>query len=94
MRDGMKPDISVVILSWNTLDLTRACLRELGRCRADSDLSYQIIVIENASVDGSLEMIRDEFPGVELYRNDEHQGYARGVNQGLRLARGRFVVLL
>ncbi len=88
------PDLSIIILSWNTLELTRACLRELSRCRERSPLRYEILVIENASEDGSLEMIRDEFPDVRLYRNPENLGYARAVNQGLRLATGRRLVLL
>ncbi|MCB9832232.1 MAG: glycosyltransferase family 2 protein [Planctomycetes bacterium] len=88
------PDISVVVLSWNTMELTRACLGALRICAEGSPLRLEVIVIDNASGDDSLAMIRAEFPEVRLYRNDVNQGYARGVNQGLALATGRSICLL
>lgn len=88
------PDLSIVILSWNTCDLTRACLDWLRRARAASSYAIETIVIDNASADDSLAMIGREFPEVRLYKNAVNVGYARGVNQGLRLARGRFTMLL
>ncbi len=92
MADG--PDISLIVLSWNTLELTRACLRELENCAKDSPLSYETIVIDNHSEDGSADMIAQEFPRARLERNQENVGYARGVNQGLALATGRLLTLL
>ena len=88
------PDISLVILSWNTLDLTRKCLAALRACREASDFDIETVVIDNASEDDSVSMITAEFPEVRLYRNTENLGYARGVNQGLRLATGRLITLL
>ncbi|MFT7618280.1 MAG: N-acetylglucosaminyl-diphospho-decaprenol L-rhamnosyltransferase [Planctomycetota bacterium] len=88
------PDISLIVLSWNTLELTRACLRELDTCQAASHLKYEIVVIDNHSEDGSADMIANEFPHVQLTRNQENVGYARGVNQGLGLASGRLLTLL
>ena len=89
-----RPDISVVVLSWNTLELTRACLRELRRCGESASLELEVLVIDNASADDSVAMIRAEFPEARLFLNDVNQGYARGVNQGLALAEGRFICLL
>ncbi len=92
MAEG--PDISLIVLSWNTLDLTRACLRELQVCQAASDLDFEVVVIDNNSEDGSADMIASEFPHVQLARNGENVGYARGVNQGLAMAKGRLLTLL
>lgn len=90
----MSADVSIIILSFNTRELTCACLEALHHGRAASDLELDVIVIDNASTDDSVAAIRDRFPGVRLYRNAENQGYARGVNQGLELAEGRHVLLL
>lgn len=84
-------ELSVVIPSWNTVDLLRACLRHL----LAADLpEAEVIVIDNASADGSADMVAREFPAVLLVRNPENAGFARACNQGLRLARGSFVLLL
>jgi GT2 family glycosyltransferase len=88
------PDVSIVILSWNTRDLTRACLAALRACAERSTLVLDVIVIDNASADDSVDMMRAEFPEVRLFRNETNLGYAKGVNQGLALARGRMTMLL
>lgn len=86
------PDLSLVILSWNTKDYLRACLEHVRA--GTGGLRTQIVVIDNASHDGSADMVAAEFPEVELHRNAENRGYALGVNQGLSLSRGRTVGLL
>lgn len=88
------PTVSIVILSWNTRELTRACLGAIRNCRERSTLEYDVIVIDNASADDSLAMIRSEFPEVRLFKNDVNLGYAKGVNQGLKLATGEYTMLL
>jgi N-acetylglucosaminyl-diphospho-decaprenol L-rhamnosyltransferase len=93
----MTHDLSIVIVSWNVRELLRGCLRsatesltrEKGR-----DLSAQVIVVDNASVDGSAEMLREEFPHVSLIANEENVGFTRGNNQGLALSDGRYALLL
>ena len=85
------PDLSIVILSWNTQDLTLACLRSLQRDR--TSLTREIIVVDNGSSDGSADAIA-AIPGVELLRNAENRGYSGGNNQGARRATGRWVCLL
>jgi GT2 family glycosyltransferase len=84
-------DVSIVIPSWNTRELLRACLASLERHGLPHS---ETIVIENASGDGSADMVAREFPRVRLVRNAENVGFARGCNQGLRLARGRHALLL
>ncbi len=86
------PELSIVVLSWNTLELTRRCLRSvLGR---DHGLALEVIVVENASHDGSAAMVEREFPAARLLKNGKNEGYARGNNQGIALARAPLVLLL
>ena len=84
-------ELSVVIPSWNTLGLLRACLQHLYT----ADLpETEVIVVDNGSADGSADMVAREFPRAQLVRNAENLGFARACNQGLRLARGRYALLL
>ena len=84
--------LSVVIPSWNTRDLLRECLRSLER--AELPEATEVIVVDNASADGSADMVAEEFPDVVLARNAENTGFAKGCNQGIRMSRGEYVLLL
>lgn len=86
------PDLSVIIVSWNTKELLKNCLEPLFRETKKATL--EVIVVDNASADGSPEMIEKEFPGVHLVRNEENLGFARANNQGIRESRGKHVFLL
>jgi GT2 family glycosyltransferase len=88
----MTPDLTVIVLSWNTRDLLADCLESLEGARRGTEL--QAIVVDNASADGSAEMVAARFPWVELVRNATNRGYAGGVNDGLALARGAKICLL
>lgn len=91
MSDATEPPVlSVVIPSWNTKELTRVCLEFLDR--ADKP-STEVIVVENGSEDGSREML-EAWPGLRLVVNEQNEGFARGCNQGMELARGQYVFLL
>jgi N-acetylglucosaminyl-diphospho-decaprenol L-rhamnosyltransferase len=93
----MTHDLSIVIVSWNVRELLRRCLRSAAEgltCEKGRDLSAQVIVVDNASVDGSAEMLREEFPHVSLIANEENVGFTRGNNQGLALSDGRYALLL
>ncbi len=87
-----RPDVSVVVVSFNTREMLRDCLRTL-KARA-GDVTHEIIVVDNASGDGSPDMIDDEFPEARLIRSDRNLGFAGANNRGFELARGRYVVLL
>lgn len=84
--------ISIVIVSWNTLELTRACLR--SAYEAKGDLAAHIVVVDNASSDGSADMVAREFPGVHLIRNPDNRGFATATNQGIRAFSVPYVLLL
>jgi GT2 family glycosyltransferase len=85
-------DVSIVIVNWNAKDYLRDCLRSIDeQTRA---CSYEVIVADNASDDGSQEMLRSEFPAVRAILNEENHGFAGANNQGIGVARGRYVLLL
>ena len=85
------PDVSIVIVNWNTRDLLRDCLRSIV---AQTRRDFEIIVVDNASTDGSAPMVLSEFPEAVLIANDENHGFAAANNQGIRKATGRYVLLL
>lgn len=86
------PDLSIVIVSWNTNQLLRECLDSiLGRPQG---IDCEIVVVDNASADGSADMVARDFPAAVLLRNPENSGFARGSNLGLARCRGRHVLLL
>jgi GT2 family glycosyltransferase/glycosyltransferase involved in cell wall biosynthesis len=89
---GNKMDTSVIIVNWNTRDILRDCLVSVyAQTKA---VSFEVIVIDNASTDGSAEMVRAEFPEVILLQNDKNRGFAAANNQGMSVAKGRYVLLL
>lgn len=86
------PEITVILVSFNTASSTRECLRAL--LSTDKHPEKEIIVIDNASHDGSAAMIRQEFPEVRLIANDVNVGFGRANNQGAAVAQGRYLLLL
>lgn len=84
--------LSICIVNWNTRDLLRACLRSM--VAHPPTIEHEILVADNASVDGSAAMVAAEFPMARLFANDANLGYAAGNNQLLRAARGRWLLLL
>jgi GT2 family glycosyltransferase len=88
----MKPDLSVIVVNWNTLERLRACLRSLDEHL--SSVRHEVIVIDNASNDGSPDMVETDFPAVRLVRNEENVGFGRANNQAMRVADGTWFLLL
>ena len=86
-----QPLISIIIVSWNVRDLVRQCLASI-----EQYVSYphQVIVVDNASKDGTVAAIKKEFPQVQVLASSSNLGFAKANNLGLREARGRFVVFL
>lgn len=81
----------MVIVNWNTREELRDCLT--SALAADAGAA-EITVVDNASTDGSVEMLHGEFPGVRLIANRENLGFARASNQGIKASSGRYVLLL
>lgn len=78
-------------MSYNTADLTVACLESVF---ASQRVSYEVFVVDNASKDGSAEIIRKKFPEVRFVANETNRGFGAANNQALRECKGRLVVFL
>lgn len=90
-------DLSVIVLSYNTKEITDECLRRLqvaGSRLQESGYRIQVIVVDNASSDGSVEMISKKHPWVELIASKENTGYSKGNNIGISKAKGDYILLL
>jgi GT2 family glycosyltransferase len=86
------PDMSIVLVCWNNREYLEPCLRSLYEGNLQS--SFDIVVVDNGSTDGSQEMLRQQFPEVEIIQNDHNVGLARACNQGTEATNGRYVLLL
>jgi N-acetylglucosaminyl-diphospho-decaprenol L-rhamnosyltransferase len=85
-------DLSVIIVTWNTRELLSKCLASLPA--AVSGLSVETWVVDNASIDSTVEMVRAQYPEVRVIANRENRGWAEGNNQALEQSEGRFLLLL
>lgn len=85
------PDVSIIIVNWNTRDLLAGCLDSIERTTDGLDL--EIIVVDNASTDGSRAMVRQQFPHVHLIANQENVGFAKANNQAMGASKGRYALL-
>ena len=86
-------DISIIIATLNARQLLEECLTSIDN-QYDGELGCEIIVVDNASTDDSLTMLRREFPGVRVIYNRENRRYAEANNQGLAEAEGKYVLFL
>jgi GT2 family glycosyltransferase len=85
-------DISVVIVGWNAKHYLELCLESLAK--APPRRSMEVLVVDNASADDSVEMIEKEFPWVKLIKSSENLGFAKGNNVAIRQCQGRYVALI
>jgi N-acetylglucosaminyl-diphospho-decaprenol L-rhamnosyltransferase len=86
------PDVSVVVVNWNTKELLDRCLISLETER--SRAAIELIAVDNGSTDGSRELVAADFPLVKLIANADNRGFAAANNQGIAEAAGRYVFLL
>lgn len=87
-------DLSVIIVSWNVADLLAACLDSVYGSLDRSALDAEIIVVDSASGDNSVAMLRGRYPAVQLLACSDNIGFASANNLGLQRARGRYILLL
>jgi len=85
-------DVSVIIVNYNTRALLHECLASV--VAETKDVQYEIIVVDNASTDGSRELLEREFPHVRRIFNEDNKGFAAANNQAIKIAQGRYVLLL
>jgi len=88
-------ELSIIIINFNTKKITSDCLKSIVKMTKGID--YEIIVVDNASKDGSVQMLeslRKKIPNLKLINNRENKGFGPGNNQGLRIAKGNYILLL
>ncbi|MHA1742860.1 glycosyltransferase family 2 protein [candidate division KSB1 bacterium] len=84
--------ISIIIVNWNSSGLLRNCLNSI--IETNLDRNYEIIVVDNASTDDSVKMVKSEFPDVVLIENKENLGFAKANNIGIKASNGDIILLL
>ena len=93
-RDSPAITLSVIVVNWNVRELLRECLRSLQEeMRLPAD-AWELIVVDNASRDDTVEMLRRDFPDTTVLANSENVGFARANNQAYSMCRGTFILLL
>ena len=85
-------EISFIIVNWNTKDLLRGCLDSIAKTAGS--LLHEIIVVDNASSDGSADMLTREYPSVRLIANSENRGFGAANNQGFAVMKGKYALLI
>lgn len=85
-------DLSVIIVNYNVKFFLEQCLHSVRN--ASENLETEIIVVDNNSTDGSCSMVREKFPGISLIENKNNTGFSRANNQALRIAKGKYCLLL
>jgi len=91
LMDDQSIDVSVLIVNWNAQERLTGCLNSI---RQVTDLQVETIVVDNASTDESVALVRAKFPQTRLVLNNENMGFATANNQAAKLARGRYLLLL
>ncbi len=84
--------VSIVVLNWNGRELLERCLSSLKKNTRYTD--YEVILVDNGSEDGSQTLVRKNFPDIKLIENEKNLGFSRGVNKGLKIAKGEYLFLL
>ena len=84
--------LSIVIVNWQTRDCLKACLESISKYPPSAE--FEVIVVDNASSDGSGEMVRESFPDVRLISSPRNIGYAEGNNRGIEASTGEYMLLL
>jgi GT2 family glycosyltransferase len=85
-------DTSIVIVNWNTKNLVCNCIKSVYK--SVGNISFEIIVVDNGSSDGSVEAVKSGFADVKIISNEQNRGYAAACNQGIRMSQGKYVLLL
>jgi hypothetical protein len=84
--------LSIIIVSWNVKNDLIRCLKSLYENQPSS--TFEVIVVDNASTDGTVEAIKNNFPEVVVLSNSENRGFAAANNQGIERSRGKYILLL
>jgi len=88
----MDLELSIVIVNWNTREPLQNCLYSIYN--KPSGVNFEVIVVDNASSDDSLEMVEKKFTSVKIVKNEENLGFAKANNQAIKKAKGKYILLL
>lgn len=86
------PDLSIIILNYNTKELLRNCLTSLEKVK--KEVGLEVVVSDNGSTDGSLGMLKKDFPRVKLIKGEKNEGFAKGNNKARSIVSGKYVLFL
>ncbi len=93
-----KIDLSIIIVSFNTKKITKNCIDSINRSLYNSKIKYEIIVVDNNSYDGSKELLeklaKDKSTKVVYHQTNDNLGFGRGNNVGVKIAKGKYILLL
>src|SRR5579862_9544021 len=84
--------LSIIIVNWKSCDFLRKCIQSIDSNKGS--LMLEVVVVDNASYDGSKEMLAGEFPSVVFVQNDKNQGFAHANNLGYQHSRGRNLLFM
>jgi GT2 family glycosyltransferase len=85
-------DVSIIVVAWNVRQFLYNCLKSVYDQTRGID--FEVIYVDNASEDGSVQMVAKEFPQVKIIENEKNEGFIKANNQGIEIAKGRYVLLL
>ncbi len=85
-------DVSIIVVAWNVRKFVYDCLKSVYD--ETKGIEFEVMYVDNASEDGTVEMVRAEFPEVRVIENSENMGFIKASNQGIEIAKGRYVLLL
>ena len=85
-------DVSIIIVAWNVRQLLHDCLKSVYD--QTESIDFEVIYVDNASEDGSVEMVTEKFPKVKIIENRENKGFIKANNQGIEISKGKYVLLL
>ncbi len=85
-------DISLVIITWNAKHFLEKCLKSVFE--KNNGFDFELIIIDNNSEDGTIEFVESNYPDAKLIKNSENRGVAPARNQGLKIAKGKYILIL
>ena len=85
-------DLSVIVVNWNTKKLLENCLASIFKFT--KGISFEMIIVDNGSTDGSQALVKEKFPQVKLILNKSNLGFTKANNQGMKVAKGQYILLL
>src|SRR5579872_1683287 len=85
------PGVSIIIVSYNVLSYVQTCIKSIQKQKG---ATFEIIVIDNNSTDATVESLKREFPSVKVIANSENKGFSSANNQGIKVSKGNYILLL